>query len=145
MRKLVFLLMFVVALTIIVVPVLAADKGPDVVPVFDDSRINNSDVAAPVVVYGTDFDTGRGLELWVAGFEGVGTLVLTVTPEEIAAVPALPEEPMLIDAVEDMSIMVYRLPSGEFQVQAGCNSTEWYFLTFEVLGPNVGYESHFYK
>ena len=144
MRKYLLLLGLVVLVAITVIPVLAVEDAPLVV--FEDGRINNFDVAAPVAVYGTDFAGGRGLEVWAPiGYEGAGVLMLRVTPEEIAAVPATPEEATVIASTEEMNITLYRLPSGEFELTTVCNCVEQYSLVFEVLGPNTGYTSHFYK
>jgi len=73
-------------------------------------------------------------------------LVLRVTPEEIAAVEARPVESTMVDAGDLLGVKLYRLPNGDFQLWASCNQVEWYSLTFdEVLGPNTGYTSYFYK
>ena len=144
MRKYLLLIGVVVLVAITVIPVLAVEEQPIVI--FDDGRINNFDVAAPVAVYGTDFAGGRGLEVWAPiGFEGAGVLMLRVTPEEIAAVPLTPEKPTIIASTDELGITLYRLPSGEFELTAVCNCVEQYTLIFEVLGPNTGYTSHFYK
>ena len=146
MRKFLLLFVLIAAIAIIAVPVIAIEDDEEPVLVFDDGRINNFDADAPVAVFGTDFPDGRGLELWApVGFEGAGVLVLRVTPDEIAAVPARPSQPTLIDATDDEGIKLYRLPSGEFQVWAITNRVEWYSLTFGTLGQNVGYVSAIHK
>ena len=143
MRK-IFTLFLLVAL--IAIPVFAIEDDEQPVLVFDDGRINNFDAAAPVAVFGTDFAGGRGLEMWApVGFEGAGVLVLRVTPEEITAVSATPRESTLIDAAEDGSVLLYRLPTGEFQLWALTNKVQWYVLTFETLGQNTGYVSEIRK
>ena len=90
MRKTIFSLVVVAMVVLMAVPTFAADSTEDFPPVFDDARINNYDAAAPVAVFGTDFDGGRGLEIWTPNHSIANSsrLVLVVTPEEIAAVSA---------------------------------------------------------
>jgi hypothetical protein len=146
MRKTLLSLMVLAILVMMAVPAFAADDYADMPPVFDDGRINNYDLAAPVAVFGTDFETGRGLEIWTPTyFEGTSELALRVTPEEIAAVSETPEEATLIDASTDNGIRLYRLPDGAFQLWAINQNSEWYSLTFDVLGPNTGYTSEYVK
>ena len=148
MRKTMHSLVVLVTVVLMAVPAFAADTDEDFPPVFDDSRINNYDVDAPVAVFGTDFESGRGLEIWMPNhnFAGSSQLALVVTPEEIAAVSAAPEAAALIDATEDNGIRLYRLPDGDLQLWAISHAGEWYALTFDdVMGPNTGYTSEFVK
>jgi hypothetical protein len=148
MRKTILSLLVLIIAVVMAVPAFAADTEDDLPPVFDDNRINNYDADAPVAVFGTDFESGRGLEIWMPNhdFAGSSQLALVVTPEEIAAVSETPEEAALIDATEDDGIRLYRLPDGDFQLWAISHAGEWYALTFnEVLGPNTGYTSAFMK
>ncbi|MCA9884694.1 MAG: hypothetical protein KC615_14275 [Anaerolineae bacterium] len=132
-----------------VVPVFAANTSDDPLPHFDDGRINNSD-ASPVVVYGD----GESLEIWAPMYSFTdengnavlhSDIVLTVTAEEIAAVPAEPEENTLIAATDDMSVAVYRLTTGEYQMIASTYNGETYVLVFPELYPDAGYDSWFVK
>ena len=146
MRKSIVLCVLIAAIAVIALPVLAIEGGHEPVPVFDDGRINNFDSAAPVAVYGTNFADGRGLEMWAPiGYHGAGVLVLRVTPDEIAAVPANPSQSTLIDATEDGGVKLYRLPGGEYQLWALTNKVEWYCLTFGTLGQNTGHHTDFVK
>ena len=130
-----------------VAPVFAAEATEDGGPHFDDGRINNSD-ASPVVVYGD----GESLEIWAPLYsftddDGNTVLhtdvVLTVSAEEIAAVPSEPEENTLIASGGGVS--VYRLTSGVFQLIASTYNGETYVLVFPELTPNGGYDSWFVK
>ena len=148
MRKSMHSLVVLAIVMMMAVPAFAADTEDDLPPVFDDSRINNYDAAAPVAVFGTDFESGRGLEIWTPnlGIADSSRLALVVTPEEIAAVSATPQAATLIDATEDNGIRLYRLPDGDFQLWAISHAGEWYALTFDkVMGPNTGYTSEFVK
>lgn len=87
--------------------------------VLGDGRINRSHIAAPVAIYPVDYGTGTGLHFYAIDAAGQGTLVLTVSPEMIAAVPELPETNTLIASTPDGAIALYRLTTGEYQVNAG--------------------------
>ena len=100
----------------------------------DDGRLNRFDVAAPVAVFPVEYATGTGLHLYAIMADGVGTLVLEVTPEMIAAVPAMPAENTLIAATPDGSIALYRLTTGEFQLNAG-----EYVIVFSDLTSTADY------
>lgn len=93
--------------------------GEDCRLMFVDGRLNNFDMAAPVAVYPTPFATGTGLRFYAIDAAGAGMLVLEVSPEMIAAVPDQPTENTLIASTPDGSIALYRLTTGEFQVNAG--------------------------
>lgn len=84
-----------------------------------DGRINRHHIAAPVAIYPVDYGTGTGLHLYHIDEAGKGTLALTVSPEAIAAVPAQPAENSLIASTPDGSLALYRLTTGEYQVNAG--------------------------
>lgn len=108
-------------------------SGP--APAFVDGRINNFDVANPVVVYPIRTEAGTGLHI----YSDAGVLLLIVTPEMIAAVPAQPEANTLI--AEANGVALYRLSSGEFQVNAPMYNGKTYVLIFKELFPDGGYES----
>lgn len=100
----------------------------------DDGRLNRLDAAAPVAVFPIHYGTGTGLHFYAIGSDGTGTFTLEVTPEMIAAVPELPEENTLIAATPDGAIALYRLTTGEFQVNAGP-----YVIVFRDLIPTAEY------
>ncbi|MBN2471311.1 MAG: hypothetical protein JXN59_11345 [Anaerolineae bacterium] len=89
------------------------------VPGVFDGRINRHHIAAPVAIYPVDYGNGTGLHLYRIDETGKGTLALTVSAEAIAAVPEQPAENTLIASTPDGSIALYRLTTGEYQVNAG--------------------------
>ncbi len=93
--------------------------GEDCRLMFVDGRLNNFDMAAPVAVYPHAFASGVGLRFYAINSAGEGAPVLEVTPEMIAAVSGQPAENTLIASTLDGSIALYRLTTGEFQVNAG--------------------------
>ena len=95
-----------------------APQAPDA-PFSYADRLNAQDIAAPVAIYPVELSTGTGLHFYAIGADGTGSLVLVVTPEQIAAVPALPATNTLIAASADGSLTLYRLTTGEFQVNMG--------------------------
>ncbi|MBN2472468.1 MAG: hypothetical protein JXN59_17205 [Anaerolineae bacterium] len=101
---------------------------------FVDGRLNNFDMAAPVAVYPQAFANGVGMRFYAINSAGEGTLTLEVTPEMIAAVPDQPAENTLIASTPDGSIALYRLTTGEFQVNAG-----EYVITFSDLYAGASY------
>ncbi len=84
-----------------------------------DGRINRHHIAAPVAIYPVNYGDGMGLHLYRIDESGEGMLALTVSPEAISAVPAQPAENTLIASTPDGSIALYRLTTGEYQVNAG--------------------------
>jgi hypothetical protein len=105
-------------------------------PNFSDGRINNWDVAAPVVVYGQDFENGRGL----AVYSPQGELLL-VHPDEIAAVPECPLQNTVI--ANGDKIGLYRLANCHYQINAPTlDGAKTYVLIFDAFFANTGYHSH---
>ncbi|GAB4572615.1 MAG: hypothetical protein Kow0077_12520 [Anaerolineae bacterium] len=99
-----------------------------------DGRINAYDIAAPVAVYPAHYADGTGLHFYAIDDAGEGDLVLEVTPATIAAVPELPAQNTLIASTPDGSIALYRLTTGEFQVNAGS-----YVIVFSQLYSGAPY------
>ena len=95
-----------------------APQAPDA-PFSYADRLNAQDIAAPVAIYPVDLGTGTGLHFYAIGADGTGSLALVVTPEQIATVPAMPATNTLIARSADGSISLYRLTTGEFQVNMG--------------------------
>ncbi len=107
---------------------------PNVSNEIGDGRLNRYDLAAPVAVFPIPAANGTGLHLYAIGADGAGTLALVVTPEMIEAVPELPEMNTLIAATPDGAIALYRLTTGEFQINAGT-----YVIVFRDLIPTAEY------
>jgi len=116
-----------------VAPVVTVDNTA----LFFDGRINNNDPAAPVIVFGHDFDDGRGLIMYSSDDREL----LVVTPEQLANVPDCPAENTLIASNSAENIDLYRLTTCEYQVNAPTSAGKTYVLIFEALYP-VGYESY---
>lgn len=108
-------------------------------PVFFDGRINNYDTGNPVVVYGHDFENGRGLVIYNTN----GVLLLEVRPEAIEAVAECPDSNTLI-ASNGEGVSVYRLVGTcDFQVIAPtADPAKNYIMIFSELFHNAGYTSH---
>jgi hypothetical protein len=81
-------------------------------------RVNHGDVAAPVAAYLIEYASGTGLHHYAVDSAGHGSLALEVTPEMIAAVPEHPDHNTLIASSSDGTISLYRLTTGEFQINA---------------------------
>lgn len=84
-----------------------------------DGRINRHHIAAPVAIYPVEYGNATGLHIYRIDESGKGTLALTITPEAIAAVPQQPAENTLIASTPDGSLALYRLTTGEYQLNAG--------------------------
>lgn len=106
-------------------------------PLFNDGRLNDRDAASPVVVYGHDFETGRGLVIYAP----VGGLLLQVSPEQISEIADCPDENTLLASTPNIAL--YRLSSCEFQLNApSLDGAKTYVLIFKELYPNTGYSSY---
>ncbi len=114
-------------------------------PNFNDGRLNNYDPGAPVAIYGVDFGNGIGLHIYRNSNEDnqvIGRLGLIVTPEDIASVPEKPEQNTVIKRSKDGSIALYRLTTGEFQINVGPDfEGKIYVFIFTQLAVNTGYTS----
>ncbi len=103
-------------------------------PAINDGRINSLDMAAPIAVYGHNFDGDRGLVV----YSNEGVLLQTILPEDLIDCP---EENTLIIRNKDVS--VYRLSSCEYQITAPTlDGTKTYNLIFKVFYANTGYISY---
>jgi|GEM_PF-3993135 len=106
-------------------------------PPFNDGRLNNWDTASSIVVWGHDFETGRGLVVYSPD----SVLLLQITPEQIAEIADCPAENTLI--VSSNEVDFYRLSSCEFQLNApSLDGTKTYVLIFDELYANTGYSSY---
>lgn len=97
---------------VVVPPVEEEPSGP---PMIEDGRLNAYDIAAPVALYGSD-----NIDIYAIGTDGEGNKILRVTAEEIAAAGVPVDGPVVIaetiNPVTGATITLYRLPSGEFQL-----------------------------
>ncbi len=109
-------------------------NGPTRVGGLSDGRINRFDLAAPVAVYPFTFEGGVGLRFYQIDAGGHGTLILEVTPEQIAAVANPPASNTLIASTPGGAVALYRLTTGEFQVNAGS-----YVIVFSELDSGAAY------
>jgi hypothetical protein len=89
--------------------------GSFAAPALADGRLNCQN-ASPVVIYCNEY----GIEIW----DTSGQEVLFVSSDDIDAV-GIPDENTLIAASDDMRIRVYRLATGEFQVNVYNGLEEW--------------------
>ncbi len=94
-------------------PVVQTSNGYAVITLIQDGRLN-TDLAAPVIVY------KNALRLFVPEPDkSRGIHILTISDETIAAV-GIPGEPTVLGTTthpySGQSVTVYRLPSGEFQM-----------------------------
>lgn len=118
-----------------------ATGKPVVVISFADGRINNFDQGAPVAAYPHDAgQEARGFIVYEIFENSSGVFALVVSPDEIAAVPAKPEQNTLIaeGATERLRMTFWRLSSGEFQLNVIRPGGKTYVLTFPHLIPGGG-------
>lgn len=121
--------------------------GIGVVISFNDGRINRFEQYAQAAIYAVDYGTGTGLHIYsIDEATGEGTLALEVTPEMIAAVPEMPAANTLIAATADGRIALYRLTTGEYQVNTGPNA-EGYIdvVIFDELSPLSSYYTYRFR
>jgi hypothetical protein len=118
-------------------PVYVPSSDTEIHPPFSDGRINNWDTGNPVVLFGHDYETGRGLVV----YSPEGAVVLEASPEQIAAITECPAENTLIVSAGDVAL--YRLASCHYQLNApSLDGTKTYVLIFNDLYENTGYSSH---
>jgi hypothetical protein len=105
-------------------------------PYFYDGRINNCDTGNWAVIYGHDYDSGRGLLIT----DTEGNTLLQVSSEQIAAVPECPDSNTLIASGGGVS--VYRLAgSCDYQVNSPAADGKTYVVNFDTLYTDGGYTS----
>lgn len=106
-------------------------------PAFFDGRINNCDTGNRIVIYGHEYDSGRGLLI----MDTEGNNLLLVSVEQIAAVAECPDTNTLIASGGGVS--VYRLAgSCGYQVNGSAADGKTYVVIFDELYANAGYTSH---
>lgn len=71
-----------------------------------------------------DDDAGENFELWLIDADGNGFKALEFSPEELAALPELPDSNQTI--LEGEGFAFYVLTTGEFQVNFGPTADGWY-------------------
>jgi hypothetical protein len=90
-----------------------ADEEEAPPPPPSDGRLPGSGTEA--VVYAED----DGIEIWAIDDNSQGTRVLFVSTEELASLPANPEQNTLIAATDDGQFALYKLTTGEYQINIG--------------------------
>ena len=81
----------------------------------DDGRLN-PDAAAPAAFYAPD---DGSLQVYGIDAQSHGYLAIYISSDEVAALPASPEENLKIAESDDGKIALYKLTTGEYQVNAG--------------------------
>ncbi|MBI5928956.1 MAG: hypothetical protein HY862_06590 [Chloroflexi bacterium] len=110
----------------------------------------STDTALPVVIYVPISDAADlFIDIWRLDENNLGYEVLTIPADELLALPDFPAENLLIASTADEFIRVYKLTTGEFQVNVGplvdgkihvlifdgIPSTHTYGYTWEVPAP----------
>lgn len=91
--------------------------------------------------HGETIDTCR-IEIAKVNAWGYDELAISLTSEELAALPEAPEQNMLVASYYDIAL--YKLTSGEFQINAGPDhESKVYVLNFRGCPAENVYESHF--
>jgi hypothetical protein len=83
-----------------------------------DGRINYMD-CEPIAIYPKHREDGYGLEVWIVDTSPVGRFGFYVSPAQLAALPDKPEQAIRIAESKDGFAALYKLSSGEYQVNAG--------------------------
>ena len=123
--------------TIVCIPVPGSDSGSGITRALDD-RLDRR-WGMPLASY-CRYD---GFHFYLIDDTSKGILRLIVTPEEIAAVPEKPAQNTLI-AQSAENIRVYRLASGEFQVNYGPNPNgDEYSWVWTTCVPDEGTDHSF--
>lgn len=104
----------------------------------NDGRINRFDLAAPVAVYADNVDGKPGLVIYDT--YSMNTILLRVSPEEIAATDGVTEN-TLIASDENGRVAVYRLADGTYQVNAPLPNGKIHVLIFSTIMPNASHTS----
>ena len=85
-------------------------------PIINDGRINPGKGDMNAVIYETE---QGGIEVYDVGDSGTGFLVISVTDEALAGYPEKPGENTLISSSADGKTALYKLTTGEYQVNTG--------------------------
>jgi hypothetical protein len=92
------------------------EATPNPPPAFEDDRLNN-DAGAPIVMYNVD----GSFQIYKIGDDSIGTIAVYLSAEELSALET-PAENTEIARSADGSIVVYKLSSGEIQVNTAPDS-----------------------
>lgn len=108
------------------------------VPVCPDGRLNAFD-CEPVAIYPVFDEDSYGIEIWIvkADENGVGRFGFFVSSVDLDALPENPKEPILVAESEDGFVKLYKLPTGELQVNAGPDHEGKIFVFTLEDFPNV--------
>jgi hypothetical protein len=89
-------------------------------PLCPDGRINEFD-CEPVAIYPVRDEDRYGIEVWIIEAEekGIGRFGFFVSSADLDALPDNPEAPILVAESKDGFAKLYKLPTGELQVNAG--------------------------
>ena len=115
---------------------ISCGSTPSELSPFTDGRINAYDAAAPVVVYPQTTDAGTGLVFYATD----GTIVMTVSPQELAAAPDDPESPFIV--AEANGVILSRIPGGQWQVNAPQYNGKVYIMIFDGPIADGNYTSY---
>ncbi len=103
---------------------------------YADGRLDDSNTVAPVAVYPTE----TGVQVW----DGAGHLLIDVSADVLADLPDFPAENTLIAQSEDGSVALYKLTTGEYQVNAGPDADGFvYVLIWTGFPPEDVYTKGF--
>lgn len=80
-----------------------------------DGRLNHADAAAGAIIYCLP---DAGIAVYDVDTISRGDLALSISAAELAAFPIVPEENTLVTASSSGAIRLYRLTSGELQINA---------------------------
>lgn len=96
----------------------------------NDGSMNYTHAGRPVALYSADPVTIWGIDPWT----GEGQEAFTVTPEQIEAAGVPADEPVLIaegiNPYTEAAILIYRLPTGEFQLNTWYVGGKPYVITW---------------
>ncbi len=87
-------------------------------PAFTDGRINNNH-GDKIAIFPIRDEDDYGVEVWLTDKRTVPVLLLAISAEELSKLPEKTAENLLIAQSEDGLVQVYKLTTGEFQVNYG--------------------------
>jgi hypothetical protein len=125
----------------------SSGSGGEEITVFTDGRINNTDLAAPVVAYPVEMEGGTGFVFYGISGSSQGFTALVVSPADIASVSELPSVNTLISESEigGYYITFWRLTTGEFQLNVAQPNGKMYVMIFDRLDMTGSYRSFEYE